>query len=369
MRSQRRHWSSRMERGPRPKRMTLQLEVLEDRTAPAGGPLVLMGIDAEDGGPNGHGPITTYRTVVASILHSTTNGGSDILVLGGGKSQTDNVTQFWKAIDGLITQRVRFANGEAIKTVPFTGKAMIAIVSDVNNTPGGGLTNEENGYLADRRLDIANFLDRGGGLLGFSSVGLIEPYPYLREVGSFTFNGPGPFANITPTREGVDIGVTNLLDVCCWHDEFLTFPSFLDVLATRARSETAVAVGGRLATGIGGDAGGWYDARVGIAVQLSRPENGNGHSDPSPLAESSRVDEPRGQITEDLGNDGAASLHYVTAATVSGDGASDTLTGKVRRDWFVAHVSGPMNDTIRDVKANEFGDAIAIVSIVEGGSP
>lgn len=39
-----------------------------------------MGIDAEDGGPGGHGPITTYEDVVNSILSNVTNGGSGILV-------------------------------------------------------------------------------------------------------------------------------------------------------------------------------------------------------------------------------------------------------------------------------------------------
>ncbi|MFK4998901.1 hypothetical protein ACI2OX_21215 [Bacillus sp. N9] len=51
----------------------------------AGGPLILMGIDAEDGGVNGHGPIANYIQVVNSILSNVSNGGSGILVIGGGK--------------------------------------------------------------------------------------------------------------------------------------------------------------------------------------------------------------------------------------------------------------------------------------------
>jgi hypothetical protein len=50
----------------------------------SGGPLVLMGIDAEDGGLGGHGPITAYRDVVNNILLRTTKPGTGILVIGAG---------------------------------------------------------------------------------------------------------------------------------------------------------------------------------------------------------------------------------------------------------------------------------------------
>ncbi len=63
----------------------------------SGGPVVLMGIDAEDGGPGGHGPLAVYVNVVSSISADVTNGGSGILVIGGGKDTTppvDDVTEF-----------------------------------------------------------------------------------------------------------------------------------------------------------------------------------------------------------------------------------------------------------------------------------
>src|SRR5215207_9969423 len=36
--------------------------------AAVGGPVVIMGIDAEDGGPGAHGPITVYEDIVNSVL-------------------------------------------------------------------------------------------------------------------------------------------------------------------------------------------------------------------------------------------------------------------------------------------------------------
>ncbi len=255
----------------------LRFEALEDRTAPAAGPLVLMGIDAEDGGGGGHGPINTYRTIVSTILASVVNGGTDILVLGGGKSPTDNVTDFWNDLDALILDHnVIFANNDAISTVSFDGRAMIAVVSDVLNTPSGGLTNTENGFLSGRAVDISNFVNAGGGLLGFSQVGLIEPYPYLRELGDFTFNDPGDFSNITPTAAGLAIGITDSLDVCCWHDQYLTFPVYLQVLATNPATTEAVALGARVGEGVTADAGGPYSVDEGGSLQLSGSGTGSG---------------------------------------------------------------------------------------------
>lgn len=37
--------------------------------AASGGPVVVTGIDAEDGGPGAHGPIANYVTLVSSILN------------------------------------------------------------------------------------------------------------------------------------------------------------------------------------------------------------------------------------------------------------------------------------------------------------
>ena len=70
----------------------------------AQGPIVLMGLDAEDGGPEVHGPISVYVDVVNHILSQATylgNTGSGILVIGGGKDASDDVTP----VQGLVQHR------------------------------------------------------------------------------------------------------------------------------------------------------------------------------------------------------------------------------------------------------------------------
>lgn len=210
---------------------------------PAGGPLILMGIDAEDCGPGGHGPIETYVDIVNSILAMVTNGGSGILVMGGDQFC---IWPFWIAVGEATGQPVTFAGGENISTQSFEGFAMIGVASDGVNTIGG-LTSEENTLLAGRSSDVASFVNSGGGLLGFSNCALENPFLYLGGIGGFEcfgleFTGLGE--NITPTNEGLDIGVTDALDVCCWHELYLTFPPFLSVLATYAGEGYVAAIGG-----------------------------------------------------------------------------------------------------------------------------
>ena len=218
-----------------------------------GGPVVLMGIDAEDGGPGAHGPITVYESVLTNgsntgILDNVTNGGSGILVIGGGKSAFDGPTTFWNQIATDLSVTVTFVNGATnITNQSFAGFAMIVVGSDVFNTPSGGLTSAENTALTGRASAIANFVNGGGGLLGFASSGFgTAAYGYLGFVGTFIVNFPAQYADITPTTAGLNIGITNALDVCCWHDEYITFPSFLGILATNATTTTgnAAAIGG-----------------------------------------------------------------------------------------------------------------------------
>ena len=211
----------------------------------AGGPLVLMGIDAEDGGVGGHGPIANYIQVVNSILGNVSNGGSGILVIGGGKNPADNVTTFWDAIGIGTGETVTYVNGASIATQSFAGFAMLGIVSGEEETPSGGLTQAENNILATRQPDIAAFINNGGGLLGFSQTGFTNPYAYLASVGAFIVNTGLAYDNITPTTEGNAIGITDALDICCWHDEYVTFPTFLNLLATNTATGIAAAIGGQ----------------------------------------------------------------------------------------------------------------------------
>jgi hypothetical protein len=226
---------------------TLTLSVLGfGASAAQAGPLVLMGIDAEDGGVGGHGPVSVYQNVVnGGVLANVTNGGSGILVIGGGKNPGDNVTTFWNAIDSATPGSVTYVNGAAnIASRSFAGFAMIAVASSVAETPSGGLTAAENTALAGRQSDIASFVNAGGGLMGLSQTGLPGPYTYLPDANQFTINFPPQYSNITATVDGNAVGINDSLDICCWHDEYTAFPAFLKVLARNASTNNPAAIGG-----------------------------------------------------------------------------------------------------------------------------
>lgn len=215
-------------------------------TAAQAGPITLMGIDAEDGGPGEHGPISVYQNVVNDgVLANVTNGGSGILVIGGGKSPTDEVTVFWNAIDTATPGSVTYVNGAGnISSRSFAGFAMIAVVSSVSQTPSGGLTEAESVALNGRQGEIATFVNAGGGLMGLSQTRLANPYAYLPDAGQFSFNFPPQYADITATAEGSAVGINDALDVCCWHDEYTAFPPYLNVLARNTATDRVAAVGG-----------------------------------------------------------------------------------------------------------------------------
>lgn len=215
------------------------------------GPVVTMGIDAEDGGPGAHGPISVYANVVSNgVLANTTNGGDGILVVGGNKTAGDNVTAFWDALGTAVGEPITYVNGAAnITAQSFAGFQAIAIASSELETPGGGLTQEENDALAGRQPQIASFVNGGGGLFGTSQTGLSNTYAYLPDAALFTFNTGLSFDDVEATPAGEAVGITDTeLDVCCWHDEYATFPSYLAVLATNIDSGNAVALGGAAVT-------------------------------------------------------------------------------------------------------------------------
>ena len=213
-----------------------------------GGPVVLMGIDAEDGNIccGAHGGLTPYASVVADLLGDTSNGGNGILVIGGGKAAGDDVTQFWAALGSAVGETVTQVNGAAaISAQCFAGFQMIGVASATPETFSGGLDNSENDALGARQADVANFVNGGGGLVGFSQTGMTNPYQYIAGVGSFTFNTGLSYADVDATTDGEAVGLSDTnMDVCCWHDEYLTYPSFLSVLANNVASGQAAALGG-----------------------------------------------------------------------------------------------------------------------------
>lgn len=229
--------------------LAVSLLTARSSRAAVGGPVAVLGIDAEDQSGGGHGPISTYISLTNSMLSKVLNGGTGILVIGGGKDPLDDVTDFWNQIGAAIpSQPITFANDAStpgtIAGQSFSGFALIVVVSTDQETPSGGLTADENTALVGRAADVAAFVDAGGGLLGFTQSGQDNPYLYLGGIGGFVATTGLTYSNITPTAEGMAVGITDALDVCCWHDEFTSYPSFLMPLATNATSGKVVALGG-----------------------------------------------------------------------------------------------------------------------------
>jgi len=205
--------------------------------AGAGGPVIIMGIDGEDGG---HGPIATYEAVVTNIKNQVTNGGTGILVIGSGKG-ADAPTTFWQTIGTDLGIPITFVNGDAnIAAQSFAGFGMLA-VSGIDPGTSGGITEPEQAALATRSFDVATFVNGGGGLITMQQGDNASSYGFLGDLGTFVsepiFNGNDQ--DIDVTADGVAAGLSDSLDVCCWHDQFTVFPSFLTVLATYATFDPA----------------------------------------------------------------------------------------------------------------------------------
>jgi hypothetical protein len=71
---------------------------LKAQTPPPGGPLILIGLDTEDHCVGESDHISAYANIVNGILADVQNGGNGIVVLGGGKSSSDEVTRCWNEI-------------------------------------------------------------------------------------------------------------------------------------------------------------------------------------------------------------------------------------------------------------------------------
>ena len=216
-----------------------------------GGPVVLIGIDAEDCGAGGHGPLANYVTLVNSILSNVRNGASGGLLVLGGKAG-ECAEDFWNALstapgltggDGVPGEPVTYVSGAALSSQSFAGFEVLVVVGAENDT-SGGLTQAENDILAARATEIGAFVNAGGGLFGLDQAGLTNPYRYISSFGVFT-SIDMDYSDIDPTAAGTAVGVDNNLDVSAWHNYFTAFPSFLGTLAFVAGSTTNVAaIGG-----------------------------------------------------------------------------------------------------------------------------
>ena len=227
-----------------------------------GGPVVLMGIDSEDsyGRELQHGSLDAYKNIVNKIQSHVLNGNTKILVIGAGKSWSDDVTSFWRELTMELSSEVIFVNGNQITNTKFDDFGLVVVVSDYINTPKGGLTVSEQEILLGKQNEFKEFINNGGGLLGFaSSFENYLPYAYLPipEGQRFKVNVNVDAPN-TMHRGYKDLLVVNNdwqilkdeLELCCWHDNFVEFPEYLDVLAIDKYNSEASS--SRLAAAIGG---------------------------------------------------------------------------------------------------------------------
>ena len=221
----------------------------------AGGPVILMGLDSEQDASDGsHGPIDEHGDMVQSMLNDVSNDGEGILVLGAAVGRArygaDNAGDYWNNVGDEIDVDVTLIEGEdnienELQGLNEDDYAIIGIASSEDQITDfafstTALTDAENEAIIENRDALANFVNAGGGLLGKTQDGMTNPYGYLDPFGEIEalvgIDGAG-YGNcpgcIEVTDQGENLGLVeeNWSDWCCWHDVFLQFPDFLDVLA------------------------------------------------------------------------------------------------------------------------------------------
>jgi Ca2+-binding RTX toxin-like protein len=199
-----------------------------------GGPIILMGIDADDGG---HGDDSIYIGLMQSLNDDVNKSGSGIAVVGAGGGAED----WWTDITTGAGLSPTFVDGgPAISSFNFSPFRIIGVAGTEPET-GGGLSQEEHDALSARSGDIQSFVRGGGGIFGLSStfdpsVGA-GPYAWITGAAAVT-SEEHEYSDVTSTPDGQAVGINDTnLDVCCWHNTFTQFPSFLKVLAVNNGGE------------------------------------------------------------------------------------------------------------------------------------
>ena len=210
-----------------------------------GGPLFLTGDDADD-----HGNTGIYADIFDEIMANVTNGQTGILAVGVKAFTTSH--SWINSVSAAMTspQVITLVSGANISTVNFNEYAIVFIPSDGANVTDG-ITQAENDLLVARAGAIATFINSGGGLFSNTQGDLTNPYEFLSGVGGITMRHIPPsgaipgtstlLTNVEPTATGASLGITTSnLDHCCFHNTFLTYPSFLEILATANHPGTVV---------------------------------------------------------------------------------------------------------------------------------
>lgn len=137
------------------------------------GKLYISGQDSDD---SGH-VSTAFGTQLLTFINTgATNGGTNILILGGNTiGDSRNTINSWNTGGITLTQA---ADAAAISTVVLTGFAGILIPSAEGQT-GGGISQLELNAINARSADIASFVNGGGNLLAFTEAGLTGAFGWF----------------------------------------------------------------------------------------------------------------------------------------------------------------------------------------------
>ena len=196
-----------------------------------GGPIILMGLDADD---SGHGDDSIFVGLLQSMLDDVNKSGSGIAVVGAGKG-ADQPTTWWTDVATGAGLTPTFVSGAAnISSFDFSPFLLIGVASDEDNT-SDAMTQEEHDAFAGRSGDVQSFVRSGGGVFGLTSdfdpLAGAQPYAYIAGAAPVT-SQPGDFDFVEATPEGEAVGITDSnLDVNAWHNVFTSFPDFLKILA------------------------------------------------------------------------------------------------------------------------------------------
>lgn len=220
-----------------------------DLVSREGGPIILMGLDSEQSpGSSNHGPPDEHAAMVQAILNEVTNGGTGILVIG---AASGDATQYWhNDIEPRVNTYVDSISGAStIRNADFSGYAMIGVASSDNQISGGtALTSAENDALIERRDDIADFVNDGGGLLGKTQHGFHGDgeWGYVDQLGEFAATTDS-YSSANVTDEGKELGLTQsgMDGWCCYHETFTSYPEeIFDVLIYKGGTSSPAAIGG-----------------------------------------------------------------------------------------------------------------------------
>ena len=236
----------------------------QGRTRP-GGPVMLTGIDPELGpGDCYHGCLDTWQNVLGGLVERGRGGGGGVLVLG---ANGGSVEQWWSNVvlgGGVLDDGEPFEESlnldlefvsdvEAIAALTFDDLQhydLVGVPSSRFQVSSGGITEAQSAAINSLADEIAEFINSGGALLGHTQDRLAEPYDYISGFGEIE-QSTSSSDILDITEAGIDAGIREDFEGCCWHTSFSSYPDFLEPLVFGAGGQVQV-LGGRMVVVEGG---------------------------------------------------------------------------------------------------------------------